>query len=122
MGIMDFHSPSDYGIDPRSRDPREKTDHRSESVPTRESSPLESITQFITAPREVFNPKTRHDHAREQTVRDRTRTREHSLDLPRERPIAPKRKSEDEQEHIILHRESNIEAHDMSDRAILRQL
>jgi len=91
MGIMDFHSLSDYGIDPRSVDPREKTDHRSDSVPTRESSPLESITQYITAPREVFNPRARSDHNREQAGPDRTRTREHSLELPRERPIAPRR-------------------------------
>src|SRR5689334_22638579 len=92
MGIMDFHSPSDYGIDPGSVDPREKTDHRSERVPTQESSPLESITRYITAPREVFNPKTRLDHDRTQTGAGRPRTREHSLEPTRERPIAARRK------------------------------
>src|SRR5579859_4344873 len=90
MGIMDFHSLSDYGIDPRCIDPRETPDPRSEEGPTRKSSPLESITRYITAPRDVFNPKTRGDH-REQTDRFPTRTREHSLEIPR-RPIAPRRK------------------------------
>src|SRR5262249_4218163 len=84
--IMDFHSLSDYGIDPRSDDPREKTDPRSETAPACESSPLEWITQYITAPREVCNPNRQH------ADRSRTRTREHSLEIPRQRPIAPRRK------------------------------
>jgi hypothetical protein len=92
MGIMDFHSLSDYGTDPRSIDPREESDHKREPVPTRESSPLESITRYITAPREISNSKTRGEHDREQADRSRTRTREHSRDIPRQRPIAPRRK------------------------------
>ena len=91
MGIMDFHSLSDYGIDPRSVDPRETTNARSQGARAPESSPLESITRYITAPREVFNPKTRADDDREQIGQDRTRTRQHSLELPRERPLAPRR-------------------------------
>jgi len=91
MDIMDFHSPSDYGTDPRSIDPREKTDRTGERVSTQESSPLESITRYITAPREVFNSKTRRDHHREQTGADRPRTRQHSLEPMRHRPIAPRR-------------------------------
>jgi hypothetical protein len=92
MGIMDYHSLSDYGIDPRSIDPREESDHKSEPVPSRESSPLESITRYITAPREVSNSKTRGEHHREQADRGRTRTREHSPEIPRQRSFAPKRK------------------------------
>ena len=92
MGIMDFHSLSDYGIDPRSDDPRENTDPRSERESAPECSPLESITQYITAPREVFNPRTRGDHDREAPDPGRTRTQQHSLELSRERPMPPRRK------------------------------
>lgn len=95
MSIMDFHSPLDYLDNPRSLDHIDRADVRDlrkESEVKRKSSPLESITRFITEPRQVFNPKARLDHDRQQASPDRSRRINHSLELPRERSVAPRRK------------------------------
>lgn len=95
MGIMDFHSPFDYVQDPRDlQDSRNiDRDERSNVITSgeikHEPSPLEAITRFITAPRQVFNPKTRDRHQRDAS---RSRIREHSMERTRDPSIAPRRK------------------------------
>jgi hypothetical protein len=53
---------------------------------------LEAITRFITAPRQVFNPKIHDDRDRQQQDASRSRIREHSLERTQDRSIAPRRK------------------------------
>ena len=92
---MDIHSLFDYVSDPRSLDREERTDTRNEGDPKRDTSPLESITRFVTPPKRVFNPKREVDPERKESSGSRRRTLQHSLELPRERSIAPRRKKRD---------------------------